>query len=95
VPDLSRSRPFDVSAFAGEFTSPRSVNRELGRQNLALMQWAKPVGTSCVFRYGSTSALWLILQFGNHNCLHALDGRRRLPVWPLEEIADWRNDHKL
>jgi hypothetical protein len=25
----------------------------------------------CVFRYGSTSALWRILQFTSHNCLHA------------------------
>src|SRR5258708_29194335 len=44
-------------------------------------RWARPIGTSCVFRYSSTSALWLILHFWSHNCLHSLDGCRRRPVW--------------
>ena len=48
---------------------------------LRALRWARPIGTSCVFRYSSTSALWLILHFWSHNCLHSLDGCRRRPVW--------------
>src|SRR5579871_5167314 len=31
----------------------------------------RPAGSSYVFRHSSTSALWLILHSGSHNCLHA------------------------
>ena len=43
----------------------------VGHLSLAVLRWVRPVGTSCVFPYSSTSALWLILQFGSHNCLRA------------------------
>jgi len=66
----SRYRPFARPAFATDFTCPPSAL--IGsRPPRALQSCARPVGTSCVFRYGSTSALWLMLQFGSHNCLNA------------------------
>jgi len=49
------------------------------RNTRAVLQWARPARTSCVFRYSGTSALWLILQFESHNCLH-------VPGW-LQEAS--------
>ena len=51
----------------------------VGRRNLAFLRWG-PVGTSCVFRYSSTSGLWLALQFGSHNCQHVPGSLLEAPV---------------
>jgi hypothetical protein len=55
------------------------VEVPFARRSLAVLQSARPVGTSCVFRYSGTSALWLILQFRSHHCLHAAGWLQEAP----------------
>ncbi len=52
----------------------------------------EPAGTSCVFRYGVTSALWLIVQFGSHNCLRAPGWLPEASSLVWKKLRIWRND---
>jgi hypothetical protein len=53
-------RPVELAPFSG-----------VARRSLCSLAVGEARWRSCVFRCSSTSALWLILQFGSHNYLHA------------------------